>query len=115
VVNGVLVHGLDYDDTHLGGVVHATASLWPTVLAVGARQGASGAEALEADIRRKYDTNAARALAAPRAADRRGAALARCGSDHARRGRPSGHALRWTHRPPPIPRRFCARLDFRMR
>jgi len=67
VVSGVLVHGLDYDDTHLGGVVHATTSLWPTVLAVGARQGASGAEALEADIRRKYDTNAARALAAPRA------------------------------------------------
>ena len=50
VVNGVLVHGLDFDDTHLGGVVHASASLVPTILAVGARQGSSGAEALTAYV-----------------------------------------------------------------
>ena len=50
VMNGLLVHGLDFDDTHLGGVVHATASLWPTVLAVGARQGANGADTLTAYI-----------------------------------------------------------------
>ncbi|HET9018932.1 MAG TPA: MmgE/PrpD family protein, partial [Acetobacteraceae bacterium] len=50
VVNGLLVHGLDFDDTHLGGVVHATASIWPTVLAVGARQGARGADALAAYV-----------------------------------------------------------------
>ncbi len=46
IANGVLVHGLDFDDTHLGGVVHATASLVPTILAVGARLRRSGAETL---------------------------------------------------------------------
>ncbi|WP_298214037.1 MmgE/PrpD family protein [Acidocella sp.] len=50
VVNGLLIHGLDYDDTHMRGVIHATASLWPTVLAVGARQRASGREALTAYV-----------------------------------------------------------------
>ncbi len=48
IANGVLVHGLDFDDTHLGGVVHATASLVPTILAVGARHRRSGADALAA-------------------------------------------------------------------
>jgi 2-methylcitrate dehydratase PrpD len=32
LVNGILVHGLDFDDTHLVGVVHATASCFPTAL-----------------------------------------------------------------------------------
>jgi 2-methylcitrate dehydratase PrpD len=50
LVNGVLIHGLDFDDTHTGGVVHPTASLLPTVLAVGARQRAGGAVALAAYI-----------------------------------------------------------------
>jgi 2-methylcitrate dehydratase PrpD len=50
IANGVLVHGLDFDDTHLGGVVHATASLVPTILAVGARLRCSGAAALAAYV-----------------------------------------------------------------
>jgi 2-methylcitrate dehydratase PrpD len=50
LVNGLLVHGLDFDDTHLGGVVHPTASLLPTILAVGAREHSSGAEALAAYV-----------------------------------------------------------------
>src|SRR5215510_16226205 len=33
LMNGILVHGLDFDDTHTGGVIHATASIWPCVLA----------------------------------------------------------------------------------
>ena len=41
-MNGFLIHGLDYDDTHVGGVIHATASAVPTVLAAGQRHGASG-------------------------------------------------------------------------
>ena len=36
LVNGVLVHGLDYDDTHARGGIHATASVLPTVLALAA-------------------------------------------------------------------------------
>jgi len=50
IANGVLVHGLDFDDTHLGGVVHPTASLVPTILAVGARLRCSGAAALTAYV-----------------------------------------------------------------
>ena len=33
LVNGILVHGLDFDDTHTGGIIHATASVWPAVMA----------------------------------------------------------------------------------
>ena len=50
IVNGVLVHGLDFDDTHLGGVVHVTTSLLPTLLAIGARLRRSGAEAIAAYV-----------------------------------------------------------------
>ena len=50
LVNGILVHGLDFDDTHTGGVVHPTASLLPTVLAVGGRRRSSGAEAIAAYV-----------------------------------------------------------------
>ena len=47
-MNGFLIHGLDYDDTHVGGVIHATTSAVPTVLAAGQRHGASGRAMLEA-------------------------------------------------------------------
>ena len=42
MVNGFLCHGLDFDDTHMGGVIHPTASLLPTVVSTGALVGASG-------------------------------------------------------------------------
>jgi 2-methylcitrate dehydratase PrpD len=50
LINGILVHGLDFDDTHSGGVIHATASVLPTVLAVAARQQASGRDTLAAYV-----------------------------------------------------------------
>lgn len=50
LINGILIHGLDFDDTHSGGVIHATASVLPTVLAVGARHHASGREMLAAYV-----------------------------------------------------------------
>ncbi|MEE9588529.1 MAG: MmgE/PrpD family protein, partial [Hyphomicrobiaceae bacterium] len=31
-MNGFLCHGLDYDDTHIAGVIHPTASVFPVVL-----------------------------------------------------------------------------------
>lgn len=34
LANGLLVHGLDYDDTHAAGVIHATASCFPAALGV---------------------------------------------------------------------------------
>jgi len=48
LLNGILVHGLDFDDTHSGGIIHATASIWPTVLATAHMRGASGADLLTA-------------------------------------------------------------------
>jgi len=37
MANAILAHGLDYDDTHGEGIVHLTASAFPTVLAVASR------------------------------------------------------------------------------
>ena len=48
LVNGTLVHGLDYDDTYLPGSVHLTASCVPVALGLGAFVGASGREVLTA-------------------------------------------------------------------
>jgi 2-methylcitrate dehydratase PrpD len=50
LMNGILIHGLDYDDTHSRGVIHATASLFPTALAVADHDGASGVDLLTAYI-----------------------------------------------------------------
>ena len=46
----VLMHGLDYDDTHMAGVVHLTVGVLPAVLGLAADRGASGAQALCAYI-----------------------------------------------------------------
>ena len=50
LINGILVHGLDFDDTHSGGIIHATASVWPTVMATSYMRGASGADLLTAYV-----------------------------------------------------------------
>ncbi len=58
LVNGTLIHGLDYDDTHADSVVHCSASALPVAFAVGLQHGATGGEtmtaylaAVEADAR----------------------------------------------------------------
>ena len=38
LANGILAHGLDYDDTHSEGIVHLTVSVFPTVLALAAHE-----------------------------------------------------------------------------
>ncbi len=48
VMNGILVHGLDYDDTYLPGSVHLSASCVPVVLGMGAHARANGKEMLMA-------------------------------------------------------------------
>lgn len=48
LANGVLIHGLDFDDTHLASIVHATAACLPTALALGEHLGAHGREVLTA-------------------------------------------------------------------
>ena len=49
-MNGFLCHGLDYDDTHIGGIVHPTASVFPAVISAAAMAGASGREAVTAYV-----------------------------------------------------------------
>jgi len=50
LMNGLLVHGLDYDDTHLASVVHCSASAFPAALALAEQRGLSGAELLLATL-----------------------------------------------------------------
>lgn len=49
-MNGYLCHGLDYDDTHITGVVHPTTSVLPAVLSAAAMTGATGREVVTAYI-----------------------------------------------------------------
>jgi len=48
LINGILIHGLDFDDTHLASIIHPTATSLPAALALGESLGASGAELLAA-------------------------------------------------------------------
>jgi 2-methylcitrate dehydratase PrpD len=50
LMNGALIHGLDYDDTHMRAIVHATAGCLPVMLGVGQDVGAHGRDALVAHI-----------------------------------------------------------------
>jgi 2-methylcitrate dehydratase PrpD len=50
LVNGTLIHGLDFDDTHSASVVHCTASAWPLAFNLGLAQGVTGATALAAYV-----------------------------------------------------------------
>ena len=71
LANGTLVHALDFDDTHAGGLVHATSAVLPTVLAVGEQVGATGEECLVAAVA-GYETVCRIAAAAPHAFHARG-------------------------------------------
>ncbi|MEO5840925.1 MAG: MmgE/PrpD family protein [Acidimicrobiales bacterium] len=46
MMNGLLIHGLDYDDTHLAGVVHVSATALPTAMGVAAARHRSGRDLL---------------------------------------------------------------------
>ncbi len=50
LVNGTLIHGLDFDDTHIGAIYHATAPALAASLAAGEASGAGGGEFLIAFI-----------------------------------------------------------------
>lgn len=50
LMNGTLIHGLDYDDTYLPGATHLGASCFPTALALAAQRDASAAEFLAAYV-----------------------------------------------------------------
>lgn len=48
LVNGTLAHALDFDDTHVPSILHPSAVVVPTVLAVGEITGSSGQEVVAA-------------------------------------------------------------------
>lgn len=50
LLNGVLTHGLDYDDTHMAGVLHLSVSVLPALLNLSAARDASGADMLTSFI-----------------------------------------------------------------
>jgi 2-methylcitrate dehydratase PrpD len=50
LANGILIHALDFDDTHAGALVHSTAAVLPAAFAAGEGTGASGADVLVATI-----------------------------------------------------------------
>ena len=50
LMNGILIHGLDYDDTHVRGVIHSTATCFPTALGVAAHAGLDAQELLTAYV-----------------------------------------------------------------
>jgi len=50
MLNAMLAHGLDYDDTHMAGIVHLTVSVLPTLLALCSQRRSDGATMLVAYI-----------------------------------------------------------------
>jgi 2-methylcitrate dehydratase PrpD len=50
LLNGVLAHALDFDDTHIGAIYHASAQAMAAVLAAGQANGATGEEVLVAFV-----------------------------------------------------------------
>lgn len=50
LANGILLHGLDYDDTHSEGIVHLTAAVFPAALGLAAELGKSGRDLLAAYV-----------------------------------------------------------------
>lgn len=50
LANAALIHGMDYDDTHVGGMVHPSASVVSTSFVVGEKTGASMREIMAATV-----------------------------------------------------------------
>ncbi|MGE0716107.1 MAG: MmgE/PrpD family protein [Alphaproteobacteria bacterium] len=48
LANGILIHGLDFDDTHLASIIHPTAACLPVALSLGEALGVSGRDFLAA-------------------------------------------------------------------
>ncbi|MEE0672157.1 MAG: MmgE/PrpD family protein [Enterocloster sp.] len=48
--NSCLIHGMDYDDTHVGSIIHPSAAVVSTAFTVGEMVGATGKQMLEAIV-----------------------------------------------------------------
>ncbi|WP_328673937.1 MmgE/PrpD family protein [Streptomyces sp. NBC_00328] len=64
LATGALVHALDFDDTHPGALVHATAAVLPALLTTAQHTAATGAHVLTAAVA-GYETAVRVGLAAP--------------------------------------------------
>ncbi len=64
MLNGVLAHGLDFDDTHIAGIAHLSVAVLPGVLALAAQRSLPGSRALAAYVA-GLETGARLARAAP--------------------------------------------------
>lgn len=71
LANGVMAHGIDYDDTHSGSITHTSSCVVPSALAIGEMVGASGREYLTAVVA-GYESTIRIGLAAPSQFHRRG-------------------------------------------
>ncbi len=72
MLNGALIHSLEYDDTHIGSVIHGSAVALPAALAAAQAAGAGGPALLEAYIL-AWEAMIRIGLAAPGAMQARGA------------------------------------------
>ncbi|MFA7437931.1 MmgE/PrpD family protein, partial [Castellaniella sp.] len=50
LLNGILAHGLDFDDTHIAGIAHLSVAVWPAVMALAAHHQRSGRQAFLAYV-----------------------------------------------------------------
>jgi 2-methylcitrate dehydratase PrpD len=71
LLNGALIHSLEYDDTHTASIVHGSAVVVAAALAAVQRHGASGAELVRAVVA-GWEVMIRMGLAAPGAFQRRG-------------------------------------------
>ena len=86
-LNGSLIHGLDFDDTHSGAIVHASTCVVPPALALGEIDGVNG-EALITAMVAGYEVATRIGLAAPGEFHKRGYHRLRRGCDsHLAQGR----------------------------
>lgn len=71
LLNGTLVHSLEYDDTHIASIVHGSSVIVAAALAAGEKHGASGAELIRA-VLVGWEAMIRMGLAAPGAFQKRG-------------------------------------------
>ena len=79
-INGVIAGSLEWDDTHVGAMLHAGVVVWPAALAIGEKTGATGREILAAVVA-GYETVIRTGLSVQPAHFRRGfQSTATCGA-----------------------------------
>ena len=87
LANGMLCHGLDFDDTHADSICHVGVVVAPAALAVAEAANATGRELLRRARRRQRDRHAASALPQRRATWCAGSIRRRCAACSARPSR----------------------------